>query len=86
MTLASLGWGTVWLTVVLMKLAPDWAPELVVAEWIACGFAFAGLCCSVFTLRAKLAWILITGVPLCANGSLLILPLIVPDPAALFAG
>ena len=42
MTLASLGWGTVWLTVVLMKLAPGWAPSIEVAEGIACGFAAAG--------------------------------------------
>lgn len=86
MTLASLGWGTVWLTVVLMKLAPEWAPGVGAAEWIASLFALAGLACGVFTLRAKLAWILITGVPLFANGSLLVLPWIVPDPAALFSG
>ena len=86
MTLATLGWGTVWVTVVLMKLAPEWAPGVEAAEWIASVFAFAGVCCGIFTLRAKLAWILITGIPLFANGSLLVLPLIVPDPAALFAG
>ncbi len=85
MTLASLGWGTAWLTLVLMKLAPGWAPSVEVAEAIASSFAFVGLCIGLFTLRAKLAWILITGVPLLANGSLLILPLIVPDPAALFS-
>jgi hypothetical protein len=86
MTLASLGWGTVWLTVVLMKLLPEWAPGVVPAQWIACSFAFAGFCCGVFTLRAKLAWILITAVPLFANGSLLVLPLIVSDPATIFGG
>ncbi|HIG11887.1 MAG TPA: hypothetical protein EYQ59_09570 [Planctomycetes bacterium] len=86
MTLASLGWGTVWLTLVLMKLAPGWAPGVELAEWIASGFALAGLCCGFFTLRAKLAWILITLVPLGANASLLVLPWIIPDPAALFAG
>ncbi|MCB9916674.1 MAG: hypothetical protein H6828_16240 [Planctomycetes bacterium] len=85
MTAASLGWGTVWLTVVLMKVAPGWAPGVTAAEWISSGFALAGLAIGVFTLRAKLAWILITAVPLFANGSLLVLPWIVPDPSVLFA-
>lgn len=83
MTLATLGWGTVWLTVVLLKTAPSWAPHVGTTYVVASIFAFAGLCCGLFTLRAKLAWILITGVPLFANGSLLLLPLIVPDPAQL---
>ena len=31
------------------------------------------------TLRAKLAWILITGVPLFANATLLMLPFVMPE-------
>lgn len=83
MTLATLGWGAVWLTVVLMRIAPGWAPSIGTTYLVAGIFAFAGVCCGLFTLRAKLAWILITGVPLFANGSLLLLPAIVPDPARL---
>jgi hypothetical protein len=83
MTLATLGWGTVWLTVVLLAVAPAWAPGVGATYTTAGIFALCGIACGLFTIRAKLAWILITLVPLFANGSLLLLPLIVPDPTLL---
>ena len=79
MTFATLGWATWWLAVVLARLAPGLAPGFHPTWAVTMVFAGAGLCCGLFTLRAKLAWILITGVPLFANGSLLLLPLLIPE-------
>lgn len=78
MTLASLGWGCWWLAVALAKFAPDLAPGIVVTQVMADLFAIAGLLCGLFTLRAKLAWILITGVPICANLALIVFPFMLP--------
>jgi hypothetical protein len=78
MTLASLGWGCWWVAVALARFAPDLAPGIAVTHVLADIFAIAGLLCGLFTLRAKLAWILITGVPICANLALIIFPLMLP--------
>ena len=85
MTMATLGWGTWWLEVVLRHYAPGWAPSLEVTLGISWSFALVGFCIGLFTLRAKLAWILITGVPLFANGSLLLLPLVLTELRAVSA-
>jgi hypothetical protein len=79
MTMATLGWGTWWLAVVLWELAPAWAPSLEVTLGVACAFAVVGCGFWLFSLRAKLAWVLITVVPLFANASLLVLPLFLED-------
>lgn len=78
MTLASLGWGCWWLAVALAKFAPDLAPGITVTQVMADVFAIAGLLCGLFTLRAKLAWILITGIPICANLALIVFPFMLP--------
>ncbi len=76
MVFATLGWGVWWSAVVLLELAPDWAPSLRVTAWVACAFALFGLFLAVFSVRARLIWVLLAGVPVFANGSLLCLPLL----------
>lgn len=77
MTLASLGWGVWWFALVLRELAPRFAPSLATIFGVSCSFAALGFLCGLVTLRARLAWALITCVPLFANASLLVLPLVV---------
>jgi len=79
MTLATLGWGSWWLAFLVERLAPGLAPNLGFVYGVAGTFAVLGLLCGAVTLRAKLAWILITGVPLFANASLLMLPCLMPE-------
>ena len=77
MTLASLGWGVWWITAFLMRFAPSIAPSVEGAITVSCIFASVGFLVALCTIRARLSWILITLVPLCANASLLLLPLAV---------
>ncbi len=78
MTLATLGWGMIWVSLVLRRWAPNWAPSAEVSYGLAFSFAAAGLAVGLFTLRAKLAWILITLPAIFANVSLLGLKGVVP--------
>jgi hypothetical protein len=89
MVFATVGWGAWWVTVFLHKLAPELAPSILTTSIIACIFASVGFFLAVFTVRARLIWVLLAGVPLFANGSLLLLPMLVsksnwlePSPAA----
>ena len=79
MVFATLGWGTWWTTVVLLRLAPDWAPSFRVAYAVAGSFAAVGLFFGVFSIRAKRVWVLLAAVPIFANGSLLLLPTLLGD-------
>jgi len=79
MTFATVGWAVIWLTLCLVRWAPEWAPGAAVAFNLASLFGLVGLGLGVFTLRAKLAWILITAAPIFANASLLSLRVVVPD-------
>ena len=79
MKLASRGGGAWWMSVALARVAPDYAPGVVLTQAIADGFAIAGLLAGFFTLRAKLAWILITGVPIFANLALIVFPFLLPE-------
>ena len=74
MTLASLGWGVWWITAFLIRFAPDFAPGLRAASIVSCVFATAGFLAAVWTIRARLAWLLFALVPLFANASLLLFP------------
>jgi hypothetical protein len=77
MVLASLGWGVWWIEVFLARVAPEHAPSLRATALAGGAFALPGLLVAVWTLRAKAAWILITLVPLCANLSLIALPILI---------
>ncbi len=74
MTLASLGWGTWWVVLIVRKLAPGLTLGIVVPGAISTAFALLGLGVAVLTLRARRSWILFVTVPLFANLSLLVVP------------
>lgn len=78
MTLATAGWAVIWIALVLRRWAPGMAPAAEVSYGIAFAFAAVGLFFGLFSLRAKLAWILITLAPIFANFSLLSLKVVVP--------
>ena len=77
MSLASLGWGVWWIEVFLARFAPDYAPSLRTTALLGGACALPGLLVAIWTLRAKAAWILITLVPLLANLSLIVLPIMI---------
>lgn len=76
MTFASLGWAAWWCLLFLKHFAPDHAPSTDLVQWIGVGFALPGFLIALWTIRAKLAWIVVTLVPLLANASLLSMPLV----------
>lgn len=79
MVFATMGWGTWWTTVVLLKLAPAWAPSFHVAYTVAGIFAAIGFFFGVFSIRARRGWLLLAAVAIFANGSLLLLPTLLGD-------
>lgn len=81
MTMATLGWSSWWVAAALLRWCPAAAPAPLVTQVFTGTFAVAGLALTFFTLRAHRAWILISCVPLMANASLLLLPLVWPDAA-----
>jgi hypothetical protein len=74
MCLATMGWGSWWVTVFLMRYFPGHAPALETTKWFAGTFAFFGFLVAVFTIRARSAWLIFTLVPLLANASLFLVP------------
>lgn len=76
MCLATVGWGCFWFAAVWMRFAPESAPSFAAVCWFSSVFAAFGLAAALFTVRAKLAWLLFTAVPLFANTSLLLVPLV----------
>lgn len=76
MCLATVGWGSFWCAAVWMRFAPETAPSFAAVCWFSSVFAAFGLAAALFTIRAKLAWLLVTAVPLFANTSLLLVPLV----------
>jgi len=78
MTLATIGWGLIWTSLVLTRWAPEWAPRPEISYGVSGAFAAVGLFFAVFSIRAQLSWILICVAPLFANVSLLALETVVP--------
>jgi hypothetical protein len=72
MTLATAGWAVMWTALLLGRVAPGSAPSLLTAWWGAAVFALVGMFLAVFTVRARLIWVLLAAVPLFANASLLL--------------
>jgi hypothetical protein len=77
MCFASLGWGSWWISVFLMRYFPSVAPAIATTGWFAGTFAAFGLLVAVFTVRARSSWLLFTLVPIFANASLLLVPWLV---------
>ncbi len=79
MVLATLAWSTWWMTVWTVKLVPEWAPSFEVTYVVAGIFAAPGLLLALFTVRARLVWVLLAGVPLFANATVFLLPPMLRD-------
>ncbi len=77
MCMASLGWGIWWISLLLVRFAPAFAPDFRASCWIAGCFAAVGFLAALWGFRAKLDWILFLLVPLFANASLLAVPWVV---------
>jgi hypothetical protein len=77
MCFASLGWGSWWISVFLMRYFPSVAPEIATTGWFAGTFAAFGFLVAVFTVRARSSWLLFTLVPIFANASLFLVPWLV---------
>lgn len=80
MILATGGWGLWWLALALRRYVPGWYPGLIPVYGVTGALAAVGLFLAVFTVRARLIWVLLAGVPVLANGTLLLLPLVVDEP------
>jgi hypothetical protein len=73
MTLASLGWGTWWVVLLLRRMF-DLTPGLTVPSFVSSVFAVAGLAVAVWCLRARRSWLLFVMIPFLANLALLFMP------------
>ncbi len=74
MTLATCGWGTWWLLLLLRRVVPAWNIPLAWPATVSTACALMGLLVAILTLRARRSWILFALVPLFANSSLLLVP------------
>jgi hypothetical protein len=77
-SLATAGWGVWWVGFLLWRLAPDHAPPAWLVYTISSSLALVGLGAAVLCVRAGLAWLLLTAIPLFANLSLLAMPVLLP--------
>jgi hypothetical protein len=74
MTLATFGAGVWGAALLWRRLSPETAPTLEQTFLASSAFAVPGFLLAFLTLRARLVWLLLAGVPLFANGMLLVLP------------
>jgi hypothetical protein len=74
MTFASLGWGTWWITAAFLHFKPHWAPSIGLTDDLMLTFATFGFLTAVLTIRARLAWVAVTMVPMLANLSVILIP------------
>ena len=87
MILATCGWSLWWLALAAHRYAPALFPGLLPVYLLTGMAAAIGLFLAIFTVRARLIWVLLAGVPIMANGTLLMLPIVVDDAALeLFGG
>lgn len=86
MILATLGWGVWWTSVLLHKFMPGLSPGLDLTYVVTCGIAGVGFLLALFTIRARLIWVLLAGVPLFANGTLLLVPVMLEAEVAAMLG
>src|SRR5262245_31066644 len=74
MTFATAGAGVWGIGLVWMRVAPQTAPSFGGTFTLSSAFAVPGFILALLTLRARLSWLLLTLVPLLANGMLIVLP------------
>lgn len=77
MSMATLGWGIWWITLVIAHFVPSAQPDVRFTGWGAGICGAIGFLAAIWAFRAKLAWLLIMSIALFANGSLLLMPWIV---------
>lgn len=77
MILATCGWGLWWLGLATHSFLPSLFPGLLPIYIVTGTLASVGLFLAVFTIRARTIWVLLAGVPILANLSLLLLPAVV---------
>ena len=78
MGLATLGWSVIWISLLLLRWAPGWAPSPTLSYGLSGLFAAGGLFLALFSVRAQLAWLLFCVAPIFANASLLALRPVMP--------
>ncbi len=67
-------WG---IAVVGLRIEPSWVPDFWVVFALASLFAVPGLLLGLWTIRSKFAWLMFALVPVCLNGMLIVMPLLV---------
>lgn len=75
MSVATLGWASWWVALLVVKLSPEKVDAVLVAASVAsalCGLL--GLLLAAVTLRARRAWVFFVMIPLFANALLLAMP------------
>ena len=81
MCLASVGWATWWVMLLIERVAPNHLPGLFWPSLVSTVFASLGLLLALLTVRARRSWLLFTLVPLFANTSLLFVPWLAAEVA-----
>ena len=76
MILATAGWGTWWLSLLALRFAPEIFPGETLVYSVTCTLAAIGTFLAIFSIRARLIWVLLAAVPICSNVSLLLMPTI----------
>jgi hypothetical protein len=76
MCLATIGWAAWWFMAVTRRLVPSIAPDPTWTAWVGGFFGVLGMLAALASIRARPAWMLLTIVPLFANGTLLGAPLV----------
>ena len=79
MMMATLGWGAWWCVLLVHRLAPERELSLLLPSIVSTTSATLGLGVALLTLRARRAWVVFALVPLFANGSLLLVPLLADE-------
>lgn len=85
MILATVGWGLLWLSLLAHKLGL-WHPTATALEWCATVPAALGTLYAIATVRARRSWLLVAGVALFANISLLLVPALFEDELRMLLG
>jgi len=85
MILATVGWSLLWLSLLAHKLG-WWHPTALALHWLASVPAALGALYALVTVRARRTWLLVAGVALFANVSLLLVPVLFADELRLVLG
>lgn len=85
MILATVGWSFLWLSLLAHKFG-WWHPTAFALQWSASVPAALGALYALATVRARRTWLLVAGVALFANVSLLLVPVLFADELRMVLG